>query len=71
MSKQGNPLEFISKMNDFEMFRPILESKLQTAEVQDGDEEALGYAIKGVFPNLDVETIDVSDWHYKINLLTL
>ena len=27
-----------------------------SAEVQDGDEEALGYAIKEVFPNLDVET---------------
>ena len=32
LSKQGNPLEFISKMIDFEMFRPILESKLQTSE---------------------------------------
>ena len=32
LSKQGNPLEFISKMIDFEMFRPILESKLQTTE---------------------------------------
>lgn len=31
-SKQGNPLEFISKMIDFEMFRTILESKLQTSE---------------------------------------
>ena len=31
LSKQGNPLEFISKMIDFEMFRTILESKLQTA----------------------------------------
>ena len=32
LSKQGNPLEFISKMIDFEIFRPILESKLQIAE---------------------------------------
>ena len=32
LSKQGNTLEFISKMIDFEMFRPILESKLQTTE---------------------------------------
>ena len=32
LSKQGNPLEFISKMIDFEMFRPILEGKQQTAE---------------------------------------
>ena len=32
LSKQGNPLEFISEMIDFEMFRPILESKLQTLE---------------------------------------
>ena len=32
LSKQGNPLEFISEMIDFEMFRPILESKLQTSE---------------------------------------
>lgn len=32
LSKQGNPLDFISKMIDFEMFRPILEGKLQTAE---------------------------------------
>ena len=32
LSKQGNPLAFISKMIDFEMFRPILESKLQTTE---------------------------------------
>lgn len=32
LSKQGNPLEFISKMIDFEMFRTILESKLQTTE---------------------------------------
>ena len=32
LSKQGNPLEFISKMIDFEMFRTILESKLQTSE---------------------------------------
>lgn len=23
LSKQGNPLEFISKMIDFEMFRPL------------------------------------------------
>lgn len=32
LSKQGNPLEFISKMIAFEMFRTILESKLQTSE---------------------------------------
>lgn len=32
LSKQGNPLEFISSMIDFELFRLILESKLQTAE---------------------------------------
>lgn len=32
LSKQGNPLDFISKMIDFEMFRPILECKLQTDE---------------------------------------
>ena len=32
LSKQGNPLEFIYKMIDFKMFRPILESKLQTFE---------------------------------------
>ncbi len=32
LSKQGNPLEFISGIVDFEMFRPILESKLQTSE---------------------------------------
>ena len=32
LSKQGNPLEFISEIVDFEMFRPILESKLQTTE---------------------------------------
>ena len=32
LSKQGNPLEFISKMIDIEIFRPILESKLQTTE---------------------------------------
>lgn len=32
LSKQGNPWEFISKMIDFEMFRTILESKLQTSE---------------------------------------
>ena len=33
LSKQGNPLEFISEMIDFEMFRPILEAncKLQNA----------------------------------------
>ena len=34
LSKQGNPLEFISKMIDFEMFRTILESKLQTSELK-------------------------------------
>ena len=32
LSKQGNQLEFISGIVDFGMFRPILESKLQTAE---------------------------------------
>ena len=32
LSKQGNPLEFISETVDFEMFRPILEGKLQTDE---------------------------------------
>lgn len=32
LSKQGNPLEFISGIVDFERFRPILESKLQTDE---------------------------------------
>ena len=32
LPKQGNPLEFISKMIDFELFRPIIESKLQTSE---------------------------------------
>lgn len=32
LSKQGNPLEFISSMIDFELFRLILESKLQPAE---------------------------------------
>ena len=33
LSKQGNSLEFISEMIDFEMFRPILEAncKLQNA----------------------------------------
>ena len=32
LSKQGNPLEFISRMIDFEMFRSILEDRLQTQE---------------------------------------
>lgn len=32
LSRQGNPLEFSSKIVDFKMFRPILESKLQTTE---------------------------------------
>ena len=32
LSKQGNPLEFISGMIDFEMFRPVLEGMLQTSE---------------------------------------
>ena len=32
LSKQGNPLEFVSRIVDFEMFRSIIESKLQTAE---------------------------------------
>ena len=32
LSKQGNPWEFISGIVDFEMFRSILESKLQTTE---------------------------------------
>lgn len=32
LSKQVNPFELISKMIEFEMFSPILESKLQTAE---------------------------------------
>lgn len=32
LSRQGNPLEFISEIVDFELFRPILESKLQTQE---------------------------------------
>lgn len=32
LSKQGNPLEFVSGIVDFEMFRPIIESKLQTTE---------------------------------------
>lgn len=32
LSKQGNPLEFILGIVDFEMFRSILESKLQTTE---------------------------------------
>lgn len=32
LSKQGNPLEFISKMIDFEMFRTILEVKLKSSE---------------------------------------
>lgn len=29
LSKQGNPLEFISGIVDFEMFRPVLEAQLQ------------------------------------------
>lgn len=32
LSKQGNPLEFISGIVDFEMFRPVLEERLQTQE---------------------------------------
>ena len=32
LSKQGNPLEFISRIVDFEMFRSILENTLQTTE---------------------------------------
>lgn len=32
LSKQGNPLEFISGIIDFEMFRPILEESLHTQE---------------------------------------
>ena len=32
LSKQGNPLEYISMMVDFEIFRPVLESRLQTQE---------------------------------------
>lgn len=32
LSKQGNPLEFISRIVDFEMFRNILEERLQTQE---------------------------------------
>ena len=32
LSKQGNPLEFISGIVDFEMFRPVLEELLQTQE---------------------------------------
>ena len=34
LSKHGNTLEFISKMIDFEKFRTILESKLQTTELK-------------------------------------
>lgn len=32
LSKQGNPLEYISKIVDFEIFRPVLEAGLQTQE---------------------------------------
>lgn len=32
LSKHGNPLEFISRIVDFEMFRSILEERLQTQE---------------------------------------
>lgn len=28
LSKQGNPLEYISKIVDFEIFRPVLEARL-------------------------------------------
>ena len=35
LSKQGNPLEFISGMIDFEMFRPILEKQAANRRTQE------------------------------------